>query len=901
MRLLKRLPGDSFELTSFDDERPPPYAILSHTWMEGQEVTFDELLAGTGHENGYAKLHFCGDRAAVDGLYKATNDELSTAIHSMFRWYQRANKCYVYLPDVSVPDEVGTAETCRTSWKQAFRRSRWFTRGWTLQELLAPASVEFFSREGARLGSRSSLELEIHDITKIPVDALSGQKLIEFSIEERMSWMAGRTTTIKEDKVYCLLGIFGVFLSLIYGEGEEHATLRLKEEIHKRQHAPVASPSIETSSSPLLFPRNELFSLLTSSSHRRMTVYGLGGCGKSALVLEFAYHALAERARDHVFWVPAISRESFELAYRDIVTRLRLPEYADPNTDTNKLVKEALSADSVGSWLNIVGNSDNPAILLRPVDSSPRFPRLADYLPHSRRGAVFFTTRSRKAATALTLGCTLELKDMARVEVKELLSQHITEEALLDFPMAVDKLLSILTYLPLAIVQAAAFINNNNISIPDYVSLFENAGTEIELFSEQFEDPSRYQEMDSTVAKTWHISFDQIRKQDPLAADCLSFIACIDRISIPQSLLSLGGSVVQQAKVLGTLTAYAFITERQQTMQAANRERFFDMHRLVHVASIAWLQEHNRLEELVLWSGHKGKEVWALYLPHAVHVAGHKDTVEATVAASLLDRVGWCQHYLGQYAAAEATHRQTSLLRNEVLGPEHPDILTSMNALAQVLKSQDKYQEAEMIHRQTLALWEKVLGREHPSTLLSTSNLALVLLWQGQYTEAEAMNRQALALSEKVLGGEHPDSLMNMNNLAQALNDQGKYEEAEEIYRQTLALSEKVLGRRHDITLSSMHNLALVLDNQSKYQEADAIHGQTLMLKKQVLGHEHPSTLMSVHNLAHHFAQTQLHRESLLLYQIAYTALQAVLGVDHPFTCSCHQRYVEAQQRASRE
>jgi hypothetical protein len=104
-----------------------------------------------------------------------------------------------------------------------------------LQELLAPAIVEFFSMDGKRLGSRISLEQEIHEITKIPIGVLRGQSLTDFDVEERMSWAAKRTTTLKEDKVYCLLGIFGVFLSLIYGEGEAYATLRLREEIQKRK------------------------------------------------------------------------------------------------------------------------------------------------------------------------------------------------------------------------------------------------------------------------------------------------------------------------------------------------------------------------------------------------------------------------------------------------------------------------------------------------------------------------------------------------------------------------------------------------------------------------------------------------------------------------------------------
>lgn len=246
MRLLKNSPDGDFELVSVSDEDPPPYAILSHTWAEGQEITYYELVSGTGkNKAGYDKLRFCVDRAAKDLLQyswvdtccidKSTSNEISTAVNSMFRWYQRASKCYVYLSDVQIPSEITDAEEFRICWEAAFRRSRWFTRGWTLQELLAPAIVEFFSKEGKQLGSRISLEQEIYEITKIPIGVLRGQRLTGFSVEERMSWAANRMTTLKEDKAYCLLGICGVFLPLIYGEGEAHATLRLKEEIKKRE------------------------------------------------------------------------------------------------------------------------------------------------------------------------------------------------------------------------------------------------------------------------------------------------------------------------------------------------------------------------------------------------------------------------------------------------------------------------------------------------------------------------------------------------------------------------------------------------------------------------------------------------------------------------------------------
>ena len=244
MRLLRHKSPDGFELVTYNTDDLPPYAILSHTWTEGEEVTYEELLAGIGRgKAGYTKIRFCWERAAQDSLQyfwvdtccinKSTNDELTTAINSMFRWYQRASKCYVYLSDVQLPDEATDVQAFRITWEDAFRRSRWFTRGWTLQELIAPAEVEFFSNSGRRLGSRVSLEQEVYEITDIPIDALRGRRLSEFSAEERMAWAANRNTTFKEDRVYCLLGIFGVFLPLIYGEGKENALRRLRKEIQE--------------------------------------------------------------------------------------------------------------------------------------------------------------------------------------------------------------------------------------------------------------------------------------------------------------------------------------------------------------------------------------------------------------------------------------------------------------------------------------------------------------------------------------------------------------------------------------------------------------------------------------------------------------------------------------------
>ncbi|KAL9068418.1 MAG: hypothetical protein Q9157_006508 [Trypethelium eluteriae] len=254
MRLLQCHSNGDLTFREFGNKNTPKYAILSHTWATDneEEVSYQDVKAGIGKSKaGYKKIQFCADKAASDGLQyfwvdtccidKTNNTELSTAINSMFRWYQQATKCYVYLTDVYVGDESVDAQAFPITWGNTFRRSVWFSRGWTLQELLAPATVEFFSANGKNLGNKISLEQDIHEITGIPTRALRKYRLEEFSNDDRMSWVKKRDTKIEEDKAYCLLGIFGVFLSPIYGEGEDHAFRRLKKEIEGRPIQPHES------------------------------------------------------------------------------------------------------------------------------------------------------------------------------------------------------------------------------------------------------------------------------------------------------------------------------------------------------------------------------------------------------------------------------------------------------------------------------------------------------------------------------------------------------------------------------------------------------------------------------------------------------------------------------------
>lgn len=150
----------------------------------------------------------------------------------MFRWYRDSRRCYVYLADVSVISASDT-EPIHTQWEDAFRGSRWFTRGWTLQELVAPKTVDFSTEQGAWLGNKRSLEPMLRAITGIPANALRGTPLSEFTVSEREAWVRNRRTTFEEDMVYALLGIFGVYMLPNYGEGLDNAQRCLREEVQK--------------------------------------------------------------------------------------------------------------------------------------------------------------------------------------------------------------------------------------------------------------------------------------------------------------------------------------------------------------------------------------------------------------------------------------------------------------------------------------------------------------------------------------------------------------------------------------------------------------------------------------------------------------------------------------------
>lgn len=233
---------ETLQLDDFGEADCPPYAILSHTWgKRNEEVSFQDMQKGIGHDKpGYEKILQCAIKAREHDLEwcwvdtccidKSSSAELSEAINSMFRWYKQSAACFAYLIDYDCGDDTSESKVL----SHAIEGCRWFTRGWTLQELIAPSEVEFFDKDWFFIGKRSKDPNQvISNITKISVDVLSGaRRLQEVSVAAKMAWAASRQTSRTEDLAYCLLGIFDINMPLIYGEGDK-AFRRLQEEILK--------------------------------------------------------------------------------------------------------------------------------------------------------------------------------------------------------------------------------------------------------------------------------------------------------------------------------------------------------------------------------------------------------------------------------------------------------------------------------------------------------------------------------------------------------------------------------------------------------------------------------------------------------------------------------------------
>ncbi|KAF2633333.1 kinesin light chain, partial [Macroventuria anomochaeta] len=837
-------------LTDFRGKPIPPYAILSHRWSDS-ETLIEDISNGKykEREEGNRKLRFCAKQAAKDGLQyfwidtccidRWDNNERSKAINSMFQWYQNAARCYVFLSDVAVSSATDASQ--RSCWEPSFRGSDWFKRGWTLQELVAPVTVEFFSREGHRLGDKASLDQLLHNITDIPLAALRNCPLDQFSTSERRRWVGNRRTTEEEDIVYCLLGLLGVFMPTTYREGKESAQGRLQTEIEAASNAPSIIPFSQNESfvgreAQLAELEAKLFS--NNQTTTTLAIVGPGGTGKSQLALEVAHRTRLNNKNCSVFWMDASDMDSLYRSYATVAQKLRVSGCDDDQADMKQVFKRCVAAMSARQCLLIYDNVEGTTS--RPSGSSTtRAADLADFLPHSKLCSVIFTTTESNTAEALAPQNVTALHKLTPDTALRMLQNRLTTPLSNAEQQEAMHLLRELSYLPLAVVQAAACMNASSMTVQQYqAQLDQHKEASLTYTNGSSKGEQQESGLRKTVAAALSLSMAQVRQSNAVAADYLFVAACVDRKDISLDLLEAASPQAREDAVR-VLDKYALVTRRPA-------ECALDVHRLVYQALRDRLQVQGQLMQ---WTqrtikqllqvfpndDHSNRSKWRRLLPHAQHALSH--SLADSNDEERLDLASKCAGTLysdGRYQEAEELDVEVMQTRRRVLGEEHPETLTSMANLASTYRNQGRWKEAEELGVQVMQTMKRVLGEEHPSTLSSMAHLASTYRNQGQWKEAEELEVQVIETRKRMLGDEHPETLSSMAYLASTYRNQGRRKEAEELGVQVMQTRKRVLGEEHPSTLSSMAHLASTYRNQGRWKEAEELGVQAMQTRKRV-------------------------------------------------------------------
>ena len=515
---------------------------------------------------------------------------------------------------------------------------------------------------------------------------------------------------------------------------------------------------------------------------------------KTQIALAYTYWLRRTRPEVSVFWVHASNAERFRQAYTFLAQECQVPGYDDPKADVLLLVKAWLERKDRGRWLMVVDNADDMELFFGQhvgsanAISSSYEESLGQYLPECPQGAILVTTRNKQAGSRLTKGKRLiKVGKMDEGETDQLLRAHLDEISVSSSESSA--LSSRLEHLPLALVQAAAFIQENTIAVSKYLELLDSSDQDlVDLLREEFETDGRDSETPRAVAETWILSFEQIQRQNALAGELLSLMSLFDQEAIPLEFLSCYSKQrdqeqrgeIQLTKALGVLKAFCFVVE--------DKGHKFDMHRLVQLVTQKWLGRKGTIcrfaEQALLVVSHCypfGRyENWAVcsaYLAHAYAVLGGKGTGsidEKAGKASLLHCVAGFLGYRGQWKDAERFQLEAVELRREVLGEKHPSTLTNIANLASTYQNQGRWKEAETLDVQVMGTRKRVLGEEHPDTLTSMANLASTYRNQGWWKEAETLEVQVMETRKRVLGEEHPSTLISINNLAFTWKEMGR-------------------------------------------------------------------------------------------------------------------------------
>ncbi|KAK5994851.1 Nephrocystin-3-like protein [Cladobotryum mycophilum] len=591
---------------------------------------------------------------------------------------------------------------------------------------------------------------------------------------------------------------------------------------------------------------------------QRTAIVGLGGVGKTQIALEAAFRVRDQGKDCFIFWVPAINAVTFENAYRDIGKKLHIPGINDDDADVTAL------SQSTYDWVLIVDNADDTDVIFGHAG-------FLNYLPFSHRGSILFTTRNHQIAMRLVARQEniIAATKMSRDEALEMLQSHLGAQQLQDAE-STTSLLEFLSDLPLAIRQASAHMKIENMTATRYLEHCRTSDARfIELLSDGFEDLESYDAIQNSVATTWWISFRHMSQRYAPAVKLLKFMSFLAERDIPRSLLPELGHDLEMNEYLGTLKAYAFITEKNQAS--------YDMHRLVRLAMQNWLVAERELEECV-----------TNVLDHIARtfpLAEHETREICKRGWGLLSgKVAGTNHILGKYEDARISYQQSYEICAQTVGPEHYLTLRVKDQIAKMLGKLGKFKEAEKLHRSIFATRIRVLGGGHSDVAQSMHSLATILFTQGRYAEAEKLYRDALAIQRERFGNDGSTTIMTMRDLVLVLIRQKQYIEAEKLGLSALAIEQRAFGKDHPDTLTSIRNVTIIYHVTGNLEKSEKLHQEALEIRLRVLGSDHPKTATEMYYLAATKYRLGKYREAQKLLTDSVPISIRVFGRNHRIT-----------------
>lgn len=610
-------------------------------------------------------------------------------------------------------------------------------------------------------------------------------------------------------------------------------------------------------------------------------LYGMGGVGKTQLALKYSHDYRDLHAG--VWWFRAETATTLE--EDALACRLATGAPSSEGETPAAALRRWLEAQTA-PWLLVYDNAE-AVEALRP------------HLP--QRGPHRLLITSRNPAWG-GVARPLEVAIWTPEQSAEFLAARLPQSHQADrLALASD-----LGGLPLALEQAASYLEETATPIPDYRQLLHGVDTE-GLILDEGRAATGYER---SLAAALSLAFEKL---SPAAAQLLRLCAYAapeplpERFfheaaeHLPEPLAEVAAAPLVWNRVVGELIRYGLaqrpaIPALERGSDAAT-ETALVLHRLTQQvvrSRLAQVPQDPRSLQAVLLAVCPRDTNLPENWPRLASLAAHVDQLYGYVDRGwldnrrhswLLDRVAsYFQDGPALYAAAVERFRRALALDSQDLGEEHPDTLTRMNNLAHTLWRQGDLPGARALQEQVLALRRRILGEEHPDTLTSMSNLAITLWSQGDLPGARPLKEQVLALRRRLLGEEHPDTLSSMNNLANTLADQGDLPGARALEEQVLAIRRRVLGEEHPATLTSMNNLASTLWRQGDLPGAHALQEQVLAIQRRVLGEEHPDTLSSMNNLASTLWDLGERNEACRLMQAAAEDFAKTLGFNHPKT-----------------